>query len=130
MKIIQDFKKRRAIKSYITKLPRMLAKDYGASKTYTPRQVRSAIERSNLDAFYSCFGIAMFSSRAEFEQFHSENGESCDFDSMRAEIAHAHFGGNADFTFEDIADPSSEHGPGADHGAHHDAGGADGHGGH
>jgi len=129
MKIIQDFKKRRAIKSYITKLPRLLARDYGSSKTYTPKQVRNTIERSNLDAYYSCYGVAMFSSRADFDEFHSENGESCNFDAMRAEIAHSHFGGNEEFTLDDIAGSGSEHDSGSEHGAHHDAGGG-GHGGH
>lgn len=129
MSIIQSFKKRRAIKSYITKLPRLLARDYGASKSYTPKQVRSTIERSGLDGLYSCYGVALFSSRADFDKFHSENGESCNFDAMRAEIAHSHFGGNEEFTFDDIVSSGSEHGSGSAHGGHHDADGG-GHGGH
>ncbi len=36
-------RKRRAIRSYARRLPRLLAKDYGASKTYTPQQVRKTI---------------------------------------------------------------------------------------
>ena len=130
MNIIQRFRKRRAIKSYITKLPRLLAKDYGPSETYTPKQVRRTIERSGLDIVYSCYGIAMFSGREDFNQFHSESGETCDYDAMRVEIAHSHFADNADFTFADIAGSFAEHGSGADHGGFHDAGGGDGHGGH
>ena len=130
MNIIRSFKKRRAIKSYITKLPRLLAKDYGASKTYTPKQVRSSIERNGLDALYSCYAVAMFSGREDFEQFHSENGESCDYDAMRTEIAHKHFSGNPNFTLEDIVGSHPEHSSGADHGSHHDAGDGHGRGGH
>jgi Family of unknown function (DUF6559) len=42
----EAFRKRRAIRSYARRLPRLLAKDYGYSQTYTPQQVRKTIARS------------------------------------------------------------------------------------
>ena len=129
MNIIEKYLKRRAIRSYINKLPRLLAKDYGRSKTYTPLQVRRTIERAGLNTVYSCYGISMFSSREDFDQFHFENGESCNYDVMRSEIGHSHFSGNAEFTFADIFESSSHHETYTDHGSFHDSGGHD-HGGH
>ena len=82
-----------------------------------------------MNMIYSCYGVSMFSSREDFDQFHSENGESCDYDAMRDEIGHSHFSGNAEFTFSDIISSSSHHETSTDHGGSQDSGGH-GHGGH
>ncbi|MDH5447164.1 MAG: hypothetical protein OEY52_16565 [Gammaproteobacteria bacterium] len=126
MELIANFKRNRAIKSYIKKLPSLLAKDYGKSKTYTPKQVKRTIERSGLSVTDACYGIAMFSSREAFDQYHQETGESCNYDSMRCEIADKHFGGNSEFEISDIASASSSYGGGFDDGGFADAGGGDG----
>lgn len=120
MELVANFKRNRAIKSYIKKLPSLLAKDYGKSKTYTPKQVKKTIERSGLSVSDACYGIAMFSSREAFDQYHQETGESCDYDAMRTEIADQHFQGNSGFEIGDIASVSSDYGGGFD------AGGFDG----
>jgi len=70
MQFISNFKRNRAIKSYIKKLPSLLAKDYGKSKTYTPKQVKRTIERAGLSATNACYGIAIFSDRGAFDQYH------------------------------------------------------------
>ncbi len=106
MGFFERFKKRRAIRSYARLLPKFLARDYGRSKAYTPAQVKSSIERHGLNTEYSCYGIAMFSDREGFDQFHATFGELCNYDEMRAEVAHDHFGGNADFSVNDIASVS------------------------
>jgi len=129
MRFFETLTKRRAIRHYARSLPRLLAKDYGHSKTYTPAQVRSTIERSGLNTIYSCYAIAMFSTRESFDQFHEANGEPCNYDAMRGEIAIDHFGGNSDFDFSDIITAFSESDAGHDHGGH-DGGGGDGHSGH
>jgi hypothetical protein len=48
MELVENFKRNRAIKSYIRKLPSLLAKDYGRSNTYTPKQVKRTIQRYGL----------------------------------------------------------------------------------
>lgn len=126
MELIANFRRNRAIKSYIKKLPGLLAKDYGKSKTYTPKQVKRTIERSGLSVTNACYGIAMFSGREAFDQYHQETGESCNYDSMRCEIASKHFGGNSDFEISDIASVSSSYGGGFEDGGLADAGGGDG----
>lgn len=103
MELIAKFKRNRAIKSYIKKLPSLLAKDYGKSKDYTPNQVRRTIERSGLNVDDACYGIAMFSSREAFNKYHQEIGENCDYDVMRSEIAERYFQGNSRFEIDDIA---------------------------
>jgi hypothetical protein len=128
--IIDRFQKRRAIKAYVKKLPGLLVKDYGRLSHYTPLQVRRTIERAGLDAAYACYAIAMFSAREDFAQFHSDGGESCDYDAMRGEVAQGHFAGDAGFTMADVGNVFGEQVSDATHGGSHDAGGGHGHGGH
>jgi hypothetical protein len=44
----------------------------------------------------------MFSGRDDFIQFHTDIGETCDYDAMRAEIAHNHFSGDVNFDVGDM----------------------------
>jgi len=125
MGFFERWRKRRAIKNYARRLPGLLAKDYGRSKSYTPAQVRSSIERHGLNTEYSCYGVAMFSDRESFDQFHADIGEPCNYDDMRHEIAHDFFGGGMDFTPGDVFSTSDWEG------GHHssdfgDGGGHDG----
>jgi len=83
-----------------------------------------------LNAIYSCYAIAMFSNREAFDQFHEVNGEHCNYDVMRGEIAVEYFGGNSGFGFSDMISAFPESNSGHDHGSSHDGGSGDGHGGH
>src|SRR6266446_9889543 len=76
---LRSFGKRRAIRSYTRQLPRLLVRDYGFSRSYTPLQVRRTVERSGLSVAYSCYAIAMFSDRDGFDHFHHAMGEHCDY---------------------------------------------------
>ncbi|WP_435106710.1 DUF6559 family protein [Arhodomonas sp. AD133] len=107
---IEAFRKRRAIKSYVRRLPGLLARDYGKRGAYTPTQIERTIERHGLKAAYACYGIAMFSDRLSFDQHHQEAGEHCDYDSMRREIADEHFGGDPGFDTGDIESVSASYG--------------------
>jgi hypothetical protein len=128
-KYLRLFGKRRAIRSYARQLPRLLARDYGFSRSYTPWQVRRTVERAGLNVAHSCYAIAMFSDRDAFNQFHHEISENCDYNMMRAEIADGHFHGNIHFTISDICAVASDAGFDPGHGGVHDVGGGDGHGG-
>ncbi len=110
MQLIKNFKRKRAIKSYIKKLPRLLEKDYGKSKIYTPMQVKKTIERSKLSVDYACYGIAIFSTKKAFDNHHIETDESCNYDQMHSEIADSHFEGNSDFGIADVTAVSSAYG--------------------
>lgn len=97
MELIKNFKRNWAIRSYIKMLPGLLAKDYGKSATYTPKQVKRATEHPILNGSYACYAIALFSSREGFDQYHEEIGETCDYDAMRSKIAQGHFQENVQF---------------------------------
>jgi len=129
MELITNFRRNRAIKSFIKQLPGLLAKDYGKSKMYTPKQVKKTIERSGLSVANACYGIAMFSGRDAFEQYHQEMGENFSYVDMRGDIADKHFSGNSDFNVSDVASVSSSYGGGFDDGGSAGAGGSDGGGG-
>lgn len=124
-KYLRSYAKSRAIRTYTRQLPRLLSKDYGYSRSYTPKQVRRTVERSGLPVEYSCYAVAMFSDRENFNQFHHELGEVCDYDAMRAEIADRHFHGNAAFDVSDVFTISSEPAGGPGHNGTHDVGGGD-----
>ncbi len=119
MNFVAALRKRWAIRSYVRKLPRLLRRDYGAAPRYTPAQIRKTIERYDLNQDYSCYAISMFSDRTGFDFYHQSIGESCDYDSMRAEVASAHFQGDASFTVSQICEVSID-------GSHH-GGAGDGH---
>lgn len=114
MELIHKFFQRRAIKSYVKRLPRALAKDYGKHRTYTPKQVVRCIERYGLSVSYSCYGIAIFSNKKEFDRYHTDMGEVCDYQIMRSEIGASFFQGNIDFGISDIHSVSSSMGGGGD----------------
>ena len=86
--------KNRAIRAYSKKLPKLLAKDYGRSEKYTPRQVLRTAERNNLSTIYICYAFAMYCERRLFDEYHRERGEDCSYDEMRDEIAEKQLGAN------------------------------------
>jgi hypothetical protein len=89
-------------------------KDYGKAKTYTPKQVKRSIERSGLSTVYACFGMAIFSGRDDFDKYHQEIGENCDYDVMRCELAGNYFNGNSNFSGADVTSLSSDFASGFD----------------
>ncbi|WP_444916232.1 DUF6559 family protein [Microbulbifer sp. VAAC004] len=122
MQFIRRIQRNRAIKSYLRKLPKLLAKDYGKSKRYRPKQVRATIERSGLSIIYTCYAISIFCSKKDFDAYHHEIGEMCDYGAMRGEVGNLHFYGNANFSSNDVASVGSDFGGGS-HGI--DGGGTD-----
>jgi hypothetical protein len=131
LRYFKHLKKQAAIGSYMRRLPRLLAADYGAGSHYTPAQVRRTIERAGLNKDYSCYAMSMFSSEGDFNTYHAATGEACSYADMRCEIAATHFHGNADFSVGDVSsfgDGGGHHGGGGHDGGGH--GGGDGGGGH
>lgn len=125
MNFIKQFNKNRAIRSYVKKLPRLLAKDYGRFAHYSPLQIKRTIERASLNTAYSCYAVAMFSLRKDFIQFHVDAGETCNYEAMRAEIAHSYLSSDTAFMVDDIANSYSSHSSGSVHTDSHQSG--DGH---
>ena len=98
-RLIQRWRKRRAIRSYVTILPRILKKRYGKRKRYTEHQVRGGMSVAQLDEGPNVsYALAMFLSRREFEGLNKDSEKESDYDSLRQEIGDSYFQGNAGFT--------------------------------
>ena len=94
VQLIENYKKKKAIKSYINKLGKDLARRYGKSKIYTSAQVNKTAQDENYNLRHICYAHAMYTSMKHFDKWHEEKGESCDYMAMREEVANDHFSGN------------------------------------
>lgn len=101
MGFFADLLRRRAIRSYIRRLPRQLLRSYGDCRHYTPQQVKRGIERAGLNKSYTSYAAAMYCRREDFDAEYSTQPPS-DYNVLRAEIAGRYFGGDADFSLGDI----------------------------
>ncbi|MGV4413291.1 hypothetical protein [Chryseobacterium sp. T1] len=75
-------------KEYISDIGKILVKDYGKKKFYKPEEVKKAHNKSKwyngLD--FSCWGMSTFSSHSDFDKYHQEIGEECDYSEMKPEM--------------------------------------------
>lgn len=74
-------------KEYITDLGKILVRDYGKKKYYKPEEVKKADKKSrwsNLD--FSCWGMSIFTSHWDFDYYHQQTGEVCDYVAMKSEM--------------------------------------------
>jgi len=74
-------------RKYISDLGKILVKDYGKKKYYKPAEVKKAHKKSDWSDYdFSCWGMSTYSSRDEFDQYHRETGEVCDYTSMKTQM--------------------------------------------
>ena len=75
-------------KEYITDIGKILVEDYGKKKYYKPEEVKKAHEKSKwyegMD--FSCWGMSTFSSHTDFDRYHQNTGEVCDYVGMKTEM--------------------------------------------
>lgn len=95
MALFASLRKRNAIKSYVRRLGKDLARRYGKSKTYTPEQVVRTVREAGYNWLHICYAHSLYVSHKAFDRWHEEQGEDCDYESMRAEISDSGFAGNA-----------------------------------
>lgn len=67
MGFFSDWRQRRSARAYATKLGPWLAHSFGAAATYSPAQIRRAIEVLHLDEHYVAFGYAAFLARQDYD---------------------------------------------------------------
>jgi hypothetical protein len=95
--------RRKAIGLYLTRLPALLARDYGGRGPYTPAQVERAIGRYGLvDGEFSAYALAIFCDPDDVAETHP----GINYDGLRAEIAAAFFGGDMGFKPPGIGSPT------------------------
>lgn len=102
MSLFNNYKKSKAIRSYIIKLPKILSKDYGKSEFYTPEQVSKSIERSGLQAVYAYFAISIFCVQESYDSYYQNSGQAISYDDSRSEIADTYFNGHTGFSTKHI----------------------------
>jgi hypothetical protein len=74
-------------RQYISDLGKILVNDYGKKKYYKPEEVKKAHQKSawrSLD--FSCWGMSTFSSHSDFDTYHEQTGEVCDYTAMKTEM--------------------------------------------
>ena len=103
-----NFKKDNAIRSYLLRLPNILASNYGQSNIYTPEQVLRSVELSVLSQDYKSYAVAMFCDRDAFERYYQTAGEPWVYDDIRTKIANLHFNGYVHFSTADVYSVSDD----------------------
>ncbi len=75
-------------KEYISDIGKILVKENGKKKYYTPKEVKKAHRKSKwydgLD--FSCWAMSTFSSHSDFNKHHEETGEVCNYVGMKTEM--------------------------------------------
>jgi hypothetical protein len=74
-------------RKYISDLGKILVTDYGKKKYYKPKEVKKAHEKSAWSGLdFDCWGMSTYSSHADFNKYHQETGETCDYVAMKSEM--------------------------------------------
>ncbi|HEY0741536.1 MAG TPA: hypothetical protein VGD40_08740 [Chryseosolibacter sp.] len=74
-------------RKYIADIGKILVSDYGKKKFYKPEEVKKAHKKSTWDAYdFSCWAMSTYSSHSDFDEYHEQTGEACDYTQMKAEM--------------------------------------------
>jgi hypothetical protein len=78
-------------RAYIADIGEILVKDFGKKKYYKPQEVKSAQAKSKWyrGTDFSCWGMSTYSSHADFDAYHEQTGEACDYVQMKSEMLKA-----------------------------------------
>ncbi|WP_281990709.1 hypothetical protein [Aquimarina aggregata] len=75
-------------KEYISDIGKVLVKEHGKKQFYKPEEVKKAHRKSKwydgLD--FSCWAMSTYSSHSDFDRYHQETGEICDYTQMKTEM--------------------------------------------
>ena len=63
-----------------------LVKHHGKKKFYTVQEVKDANRRQGIDVDVACWSHAFFNSHVDFDTYHAEIGETCDYAAMKREM--------------------------------------------
>lgn len=94
-------------KEYISELGKILIKDYGKKEYYKSEEVKKSHKKSKWydGVDFSCWGMSTFSSHSEFDKYHEETGEICDYTEMKKEmLSGLSISTNTDTSWFDIPD--------------------------
>jgi hypothetical protein len=71
-------------RGYLRAVGTVLVKDYGKKKYYKPKEVKAAHRKTHWGSMdFSCWAMSTYSSHEDFDAFHEETGEVCDYTEMK-----------------------------------------------
>lgn len=75
-------------KKYISAIGEELVNTYGKKEFYTPEEVKESHKKKKRDYYwdFSCWAMSIFSSHEDFDAYHQNTGETCDYNEMRQEM--------------------------------------------
>ena len=91
------FKRRKAIKNFVCKLPLELHRRFGDKRFYLLEQVERILENGKYDRAFSAYAIALLCSRNDFDGYFGELKLKCSYDSLRKFVAKKYINGIIDF---------------------------------
>lgn len=75
-------------KEYVSDIGKILVKEHGKKNYYKPEEVKKAHQKSKwyqgLD--FSCWAMSTYSSHSDFDRYHEETGELCNYVEMKGEM--------------------------------------------
>lgn len=75
-------------KSYAIDVGKILVKKFGKKKSYSPSQIQQASQQTKYDIDWYGWAMSLYSSPSDFNSYHKSIGETCDYASMKAEMAY------------------------------------------
>ena len=95
--ILRLLKRRKAIKSFVYKLPLEVHRRFGDKQFYSLEQVERTLENGKYDRAFSAYAYALLCSRKDFDSFFGELKLKCTYDSLRMFVSKKYFNGIFDF---------------------------------
>src|SRR5688572_29919112 len=74
-------------RKYVRDIGKILVTTHGRRKFYRPRQVKEAHRKSTwADHDFSCWGMSVYTSHQDFDDYHRTTGEACDYTQMKSHM--------------------------------------------
>ena len=73
-------------KAFIGEVGKLLVREHGKRKYYTPADIRRAAETCGYPADVHCWAYCIFASPQDFKALHDAAGEACDYAAMKSEV--------------------------------------------
>jgi len=95
--MLRFFKRRKAIESFVHRLPLDIDQRFGGKTYYSIEEVDSALEREKYDKAFSAYAYALLCSRGTFDSHFSQLNVNCTYDGLRRFVSRRFFRGIIDF---------------------------------
>ena len=100
--MIRHIKRYLAIRSYMLRLSRELARRFDRQSFYSVEQVTQAVQRGKLSATFIAYAHASFCNQTDFDAFYEPMGVACSYQGLRSTVSRRYFSGDMDFDAKTI----------------------------